>query len=1758
MLNVHNVDKYTVSPVPVNNILRGISVIFEKWCKLCTFTANKRLNCRSNRGIDLYSGPTETMSTWDRDRERDSDWGNRGSTRYYVPGDDRRPDASDWRDNDITNRDSYSTNSPYNSNKRSLHKDFVNSPGRSSSGASSHYPDRGGDEPGSSASARHNRSWANYYRDQADDFADNVEASNNSYYAAGSSSSSGRRADRGDGDWLQNDLPSSPSRRRRQAQESRRNNYDDDYDGFVDRLDKGAIKSSRRGHNVEDYPTSNDIGIYNPNKDPFYKYHQYRDARGDWRTPAPCETTTSSTDKELVTPKVVDNVSKAAPAVATSKTKNTGKNRYDDLLQDIDSLINSESSSTKKTKPQQQQEQSAQTIVVRNRVAEYDRSRRVQSSNDQDYGDEEDFGREDKESKSSSHESKYNSDDDDNKYEEDFEADQKSRRYYDDDDDDYDWDAKEERNRKFAYDEDDDDESNVKQAQDDDGGAKTGQTKKRYKYKYSQPLRQSTSRPVPAAVSTPTSRRVDLLRAKRALQDNATPLYYDVKYTATEIQPRTRVCMSEEIQSRKRLKELIGSKVGVLTAHTQRTEGEHGREKFYGPQLQIPWTQESNSALLKKQQQRQRTSNNSPTREVEQLLANRQNPPQQSNSKQTTTESETANNFLRSSIASNLVLNHANKHPKFHTHSHTTTPIYHKHTHIKAKQTATEQNRDYIGPQLPIDWTADTHTQYTNTQHIKTAIHIDLDKDRGRDTKRVHRKHMTEILDFTDINTLIDPNKPEPHTQGEVHPDDMFAYLHAHGRQGLVEFGRQVGRADMIGPNGEKAERDTHTLAELLPDEYKHLHDAALFDRGEYDIDAGAARDTAKRTHLVSASNFHVFAKEKEPSKDTDTQPDHYNDHIGGLWFEGMAQEVTSKPSIVHMGKQTGRISHAEEAMKRKVDEEDELLHVQEQQLDLNAAHSHAHTSTAAHTPQAHIEFADPNKYPRFRDTHTESENKEAYTHAVYEPNKNATSGAKKVVYLTNMDKQSSRWSEQAHTQSDDIVQNEIAEGATDDPTMTAAIQRERDTKQVSAQEMFVGKHARSLSVVDMGKQRGREDPKHTDADNEHDEGDEQAHTKDYMYGQGIGVERVRGGVTAWTREPTKNEGTDANTHTVADKDDAHLFESEELQLAPTHTGLSSYKPVISGPSWETHAHVDRFPLPTHTPGHDLAYEHTDHGGILSNAGGGASMGPIGTNNTGGLEFGKQSDRRTQAHKQQEEQTVITKELDHYQDEELDLKPNPYAGKKGIESSGPAWDTHKYERIVAHVPPTAGQHLDLPDPTRTDPGTELLEHTYVYDCGCMDVKSCFYECACVGIIFFICNCGFNIHCVCSGISRTGGKGPLGTNYLASDQSKQPARIDQTQALGDQFVTEEIGQPHVLILDPKHNTDMAHNVNGAGTVSWAKPQVDIRSSVRVDKPADNAAEKAANKPLEKQANKQATKQTSKQTRTQEADDEKEPPSQQTQTQTQAQSQQQLAVEETEEQQAARIKREEQKQRLQATRLALEQQKKDEADKRRDAYMKQQADAVAAIQAQREEQERLQREEQARIDSILDKIGTDGTTTTTPAGTRINTNTGTMKKGVTFAIPPKTTPEADTKATKGSKDTKSRMTGSTASGNSVSTSNRKSSSSGAKVTAAADTLVAGSSRNPVAKQVSVSTSKTPTVRDSNDMNIQSAIDSLVNSKTTSGSSNKANGGASRGVSKANAGAVPPSYSGKPKGLGDSFDHLATAEDLLKAFDQKFKIN
>jgi hypothetical protein len=170
--------------------------------------------------------------------------------------------------------------------------------------------------------------------------------------------------------------------------------------------------------------------MYNPNKDPFYKYHQHRDARDDWRTPAPSETATPLTDKESVKPKAADNVSKAAPAFATSKTKNTGKNRYDDLLQDIDSLINSEGSSTNKTRPPQQQEQPAQTIVIRNRVAEYDRRRRVQSSTDEDYDDEEDFDREDKESKSTSHEFKYNSDDDDNKYEEDFEADRKSRRYY--------------------------------------------------------------------------------------------------------------------------------------------------------------------------------------------------------------------------------------------------------------------------------------------------------------------------------------------------------------------------------------------------------------------------------------------------------------------------------------------------------------------------------------------------------------------------------------------------------------------------------------------------------------------------------------------------------------------------------------------------------------------------------------------------------------------------------------------------------------------------------------------------------------------------------------------------------------------------------------------------------------------------------------------------------------------------------------------------------------------------------------------------------------------------------------------------------------------------------------------------------------------------------------------------------------------------------------------------------------------------------
>lgn len=199
-------------------------------------------------------------------------------------------------------------------------------------------------------------------------------------------------------------------------------------------------------------------------------------------------------------------------------------------------------------------------------------------------------------------------------------------------------------------------------------------------------------------------------------------------------------------------------------------------------------------------------------------------------------------------------------------------------------QEARERDFDFIGPQLPVDWAAkvvkSTSSNPINNRNIYGPVHFG--KTPGREEIVVHKKGEVQVISFN--ATTADLPKT---TLGPGAYDVDAGYRLGDEAKGLP-FSLAIAREDQIGPKGEKP------ISMLDVD----------IDAYQLDLDPQSALQALKKDGRKEG--FILYRKDRNQEQVVDDD-NPLNDHLGGSWFKGMADEIKSKPAIINFDKMHGR-----------------------------------------------------------------------------------------------------------------------------------------------------------------------------------------------------------------------------------------------------------------------------------------------------------------------------------------------------------------------------------------------------------------------------------------------------------------------------------------------------------------------------------------------------------------------------------------------------------------------------------------------------------------------------------------------------------------------------------------------------------------------------------------------------------------------------------------------------------------------------------
>lgn len=524
-------------------------------------------------------------------------------------------------------------------------------------------------------------------------------------------------------------------------------------------------------------------------------------------------------------------------------------------------------------------------------------------------------------------------------------------------------------------------------------------------------------------------------------------LGYDVKHDFVERRVTVGVTMKSEILARESTQRMVNAKPGVVKALADKATATAAHQKLYGPNLPVQWVEDRKG--MQTWQRGGEESDGSPTREVLKLLHGFDGP-DRTRAAAEEEEEATAKAFLRSSFSGSLmkkpvaVMKQEPSHRPFVIDMHEEAP---SHAFVE-------------------------HDQFESPYYKHMTLRMDLGT--GRDTLRVHKKGLQEMIEFSDHRIKKDLDLP-PEYDLEPH----FAISALNNVKG-VPFAKAIAREDMVGANGERPASSLVPLHEQLQDD--DYFEARLdIDRADaIDKAEGPARGielyaSVRPRHAVSSSvpSLSFFREQERYPISSEVVDGPRADHIGGIWFKGMYEELASKNAVVKYDRMSGR---EEEAVK-DVYESNGLMDEYGQQgavLDLEEVDR---TALKPKTPS--FVMQDPKKYPRFPEPVNngakETDNASIPYSFVEVP--------EKAKVFVNMDLMRGREDDQAADLEREVARRDV-EG--DITALERVMFAEQRAKAVLSGQDLTSKHKKvSESIVDMSKQLGREDDSSKKPDDE-------------------------------------------------------------------------------------------------------------------------------------------------------------------------------------------------------------------------------------------------------------------------------------------------------------------------------------------------------------------------------------------------------------------------------------------------------------------------------------------------------------------------------------------------------------------------------------------------------------------------------------------------------------------------------------------------
>ena len=516
---------------------------------------------------------------------------------------------------------------------------------------------------------------------------------------------------------------------------------------------------------------------------------------------------------------------------------------------------------------------------------------------------------------------------------------------------------------------------------------------------------------------------------------------HDVERALTALEParpKSAPLFSRQVAAAASTRKRITDKPSVQAVLDEKREAERRRDKFYGPQLQVAWGEFPQGAGPEGADND--SGDESPTEDLNRLLSRSNNAGAGAGAGES--ERDTTAAYLRSSLAAPTARAAVIMRPPPEPQSRA------------ALCRDPEPEPQFLGPQLPVDWTAATAAR--DQSHKNRAILMDAQI--GRKSVRVRQKGEVQVLEFGDGRWQTDPMGPgyyDPALPG----DDI-----ADGAKGAVPFAMLAAREDALGPDGERPTAYLGDIADVAGE--------AWLAKEFMDLDYGDAKD--RKVNKTTRKGISLYGKERHAAPKALMDPADYRAaeaaraHVGGEWFRGMAAEQRDKAQAggggVDMAKMKGR-SLAEAELEELMDE---VTGLQPEGPTLLQVKDWNPSMTR---PVPAPVFKDAEKFPRFPpDPKTDPEGVEHLGGSYFQGMSEAL--AKKPAAV-NM----SRPSPDPDSGSDRAALNAMLDGEVDIDA-ALALAHERAAAVRRGIELTNPKLKKTPFMAGMDKQRGRDEPK--------------------------------------------------------------------------------------------------------------------------------------------------------------------------------------------------------------------------------------------------------------------------------------------------------------------------------------------------------------------------------------------------------------------------------------------------------------------------------------------------------------------------------------------------------------------------------------------------------------------------------------------------------------------------------------------------------